>query len=111
MIEKNKIIALTDNNHKFLKFIKRNIYLVEVELLDLLLETRRKTRVHTATTRKNDVGVELGTGINIGLVDTVEQLLSHTKSLNIHQVGLEESLRGLESLSSDLDDTSVGELL
>lgn len=88
-----------------------SVYLVEVEVLDLLLETRRKTRVHTTTTRQNNVRVELGTSINVGLIDAIKQLFGHTQSLNIHQVGLEECLWGLEPLSSYLDDTSIGELL
>jgi hypothetical protein len=38
----------------------------------------------------------------------VEKQLSHTGLININQVGLEEALGGLESLTADTNDTAVG---
>ena len=67
-------------------------------------------RARKSSNRIIDVGVELGVGISLRLADRVEQLLGHTKTINIDQVWLEEGLRGLESLTSDLDDTTVREL-
>jgi len=80
---------------------------LEVKLLELLLETRGKTREHGGTTRKNDVLIELGTKIDISLLDTVEELISHTKSINIDKVRLEEHLRGEITLLTHADDTAI----
>jgi len=82
---------------------------LEVELLDLLLQTRGKTREHGGTTRKNDVLVELGAQIDISLLDAVEELISHTKSINIDEVRLEENLGGEITLLAHADDTAVGD--
>jgi len=80
---------------------------VKVELLDLLLETRRKTREHSGTTRKNDVLIELGTKIDISLLDAVEELVSHTHGIDIDEVGLEEHLRSKVTLLTKADNTTV----
>jgi len=80
---------------------------VKVELLDLLLKTRGKTREHSSTTRKNDVLIELGTKIDISLLDAIEELVSHTHIINIDEVRLEEDLRGEVTLLAKTDDTTI----
>jgi len=80
---------------------------LKVELLDLLLKTRRKTREHGGTTRKNDVLIELGTKIDISLLDTVEELISHTHSINIDKMRLEENLRSKITFLTKTDDTAI----
>lgn len=86
------------------------MYLIKVELSNLLLQTGWETGVHAATTRQHNVSVQEGTGVQVSLVDTIEQLLVDTSTLNINEVGLEEGLRGLEPLTSDLDHTAIREL-
>jgi hypothetical protein len=79
----------------------------EVELLDFLLKARGETRVHGGSSGEDDVLVELGPDINIGRLDGVVKLLSHTDRLNINQLWLEEGLCRLEPLRADLDDTAI----
>lgn len=49
-------------------------------------------------------------GVDIGRLDGVEEELSHSDTLHVDEVGLEQSLRGLESLSSHLDHTTIWQL-
>jgi len=80
---------------------------LEVELLDLLLETRGQTREHGGTTREHDVLIELRAKIDISLLDAVKELISHTHSINIDEVRLEEDLRGEVTLLTHADDTAI----
>jgi len=82
--------------------------LLEVQVLDLLLQSRGKSGIHSGSSRKDNVVVEFGSGINIGLVDAIEQLLGHSHSFNVQKMGFEENLGSLKSLSSNSDDSSVG---
>merc|ERR1719454_1780354 len=64
------------------------------------------------TTREDNVGIEVGSNINIAIIDRLDAELSKTKSL-ITLLGksrLEDELGGLESGSVDLNDLSIGEL-
>jgi len=92
------------------EFLPALEHTVKVELTDFLLKTRGKTGEHGGTTRKNDVLIELGTKIDISLLDTVKELISHTHSINIDEVGLEEHLRGEVTLLTKTDDTTVRDL-
>jgi hypothetical protein len=84
---------------------------VQIQLTDITLEAAGETGVHRASTRQDDVVVELGTHINVGLVDDIEEELGNTATISgIDQTGSEESLGGLISLGTDLDDTTIGEL-
>jgi len=84
-------------------------HLLEVQFSDVLLETAGKARVHRATTRKNDVLVELGTSIDIGGLDGIEELVSNTSNFETDESWVEESFGGFETFSSDLDDTTIRE--
>ncbi len=44
------------------------------------------------------------------LVDAIEELISHTTSVNINEIGLEECLWSLETLTAYLDYSTVWEL-
>jgi hypothetical protein len=77
-------------------------------LLEFLLQSRGQTRVHAATTTEHNSLVQTRSDIDIGALDSVEEQFSHTGLINIHQMGLEETLGGLESLTADTDDTAVG---
>jgi hypothetical protein len=55
------------------------------------------------------VVVELGTGVDIGLVDAVEHELADTDALLVDQGGVEHALGSLESLGTDADDATVGQ--
>jgi hypothetical protein len=81
--------------------------LVKVEFTNVLLKTARKSGVHTAATRKNNVLVELGTGIHVGGLDGVEKLVSDTSDFKTDERGVEQSLRSLKTFSSDLNHTTV----
>lgn len=49
-------------------------------------------------------------GIDVGSLDGVEEELGHAHALHVDEVRLEQSLRGLEALSSHLDHTAVWQL-
>jgi len=81
--------------------------LLQVELTDLLLETAGKTGVHAATTRKHDVLVELRAGVHISGLDGVEESVGNTRNLKADEGRIEEGLGSLETLSSDLNHTTI----
>lgn len=72
-----------------------------------IIEVRKNKRKCPRTTRQDNVLVKLGSDIEVGGLDAVEQLLGHTDRLNVDEVGLEEGLGSLESLRADLDHTAV----
>lgn len=49
-------------------------------------------------------------GVYISCLDGVEEELSNSNTLNIDEVGLEQSLRSLKALSSHLDHTTIWQL-
>ncbi len=49
--------------------------------LNVLLESRRKTRIHGRSSRKHNVLVKLGTKINVGTLNRLEQQIGHSTSL------------------------------
>lgn len=54
--------------------------------------------------------VELGTNVNGGTLDSVEQHLCHAGLLDIHEMRLEHAFGGFEAFGADFDRTAVGEL-
>ena len=52
--------------------------LVKVHVADVLLKTRGQARVHTSTTRKNNVVVEFAADVDVSLLDALEQLVGHS---------------------------------
>lgn len=84
--------------------------LLEVERANVVLDTTGETRVHGGSSGEHNVLVEGLAEIDISGLDGVEKLLRETGKLNSDSAGLEEGLRGLEALSSDLDDTTIREL-
>ena len=79
------------------------------QLLQLLLQSRRQTRVHAATTAQHDSLVQTGAHIDIGALDGVEEQFGDTGLVDVDQMRLEETLGGLEALATDADDATVGE--
>ena len=49
-------------------------------------------------------------GVYISCLDGVEEEFSHSDTLHVDEVGLEQSLRGLKPLSSHLDHTAIWQL-
>ena len=58
----------------------------------------------------NGIRANLGTGIDISGLDAVEEHLGHTVTFDVNKSWLEESLGGLETLATDLDDAAIGKL-
>ena len=54
--------------------------------------------------------VELGPGVDIGGLDRVEKKLGHTHTFNIDEMGLEEDLWCFETLSTQLDNSTIWKL-
>ena len=79
------------------------------QLLELLLQPRRQTGVHAASTREHDGLVERGSDVDVGRLDRVEQELGDAGLLAVDEVGLEEALGRLEPLAADPDHPPVGE--
>ena len=49
-------------------------------------------------------------GVYVGCLDGIEEEFSHSDALHVDEVGLEQSLRGLKTLSAHLDHTTVWQL-
>lgn len=84
--------------------------LVEVELTNFLFETGGETRVHSRSTRQDDVLVELGTSINVSGLNGVEQWLGHARGVDVNETRVEQSFRSNITLTTNLDNTTVGQL-
>ena len=80
------------------------------ERRDLLRHTLRDSGEHGGTTRKDDVGVQVLTDIDVALHDGLEGRVGDAVHLESGQVGLEEDLRTAEAFVSDDDDVTVGKL-
>ena len=81
----------------------------EPQLLQLLLQTGGKTRVHAAAARQNNGLEERGPDVDVGRLDRVEQKLAQAGLLAVDEVRLEEALRRFEAFASDANDATVGE--
>jgi len=78
---------------------------------DLLLHTVSDSGVHGGASRKDSVGVQIFTDIDITLHDAVVGGLVDSTGLHTKEGWLEEGLGASEPLVSDGDDLSVGELV
>ena len=81
-------------------------------LLDLVIESGIDTLIKSGTTGKDDVGVKVGSNIDITVVDRLDGELGKTESLItlLGESRLEDELGGLESRSVDLDNLTIGKL-
>lgn len=78
---------------------------------DLLLHTVGQTRVHSSTTRHDNVAVQVLANVDIALDDRGEGGSVDTARLETQDGGLEESLGGAEALVANGDDLTVGKLV
>merc|ERR550519_1566217 len=78
---------------------------------DLDLHTIGDTGVHGGASRKDGVGVEIFTDINVALHDGVEGSLVNTDDLHTQKRWLEDGLWAAETLVANGDDLSVGQLV
>lgn len=81
------------------------------EVGDLLLETLTNVGEHGGTTGEDDVGEEILTDIDIGLLDGVVGGGVDATEFLAHDAGLEEDFGDTESLVSDGDDGAIGHLV
>ena len=81
------------------------------ESSEFLGHTFTNTLEHSGTTGENDVSVEILTDIDITLHDGLEGGIVDTRSLLSDEVGLEEDLRTTETLVTNSDDVTIGELV
>jgi len=78
---------------------------------DFLLHSVSNTRVHGGTTRQDGVGVQVLTDIDVALHDGVVNGLVDTARFHTQEGRLEESLRATETLVTDGDDLTVGQVI
>lgn len=78
---------------------------------DFLLHAVSNTREHGGTTGQDGVGVQILTDIDIALHDGVVGGLMDTSRLHTQEGWLEEGLWAPETLVTDGDDLSVGQLV
>jgi len=78
---------------------------------DLLLHPVGDSGVHGRASRKDGVGVEIFTDVDVALHDAVVGRLVDTARFHAKEGWLEESLGASEPLVSDGDDLTVGELV
>merc|ERR1719245_216903 len=78
---------------------------------DLLLHTVSNTRVHGGATRHDGVGVQVLPDVNIALHDGVVGGLMDTAGFHSQERGLEEGLRGTESLIANGDNLAIRKLI
>merc|ERR1712179_429997 len=78
---------------------------------DLLLHTIGDTGVHGGASREDGVGVEILTDIDVALHDGVEGSLMNADNLHTQEGWLEDGLGAAETLVTDGDDLSVGQLV
>jgi len=81
------------------------------ERSDLLLHAIGDSRVHRGAAGENGVSVEILTDIDIALHDAVVRGLMDASRLHTQEGRLEESLRATETLVSDGDNLTVGQLV
>mmetsp|Transcript_24453 Transcript_24453/g.57797 ORF Transcript_24453/g.57797 Transcript_24453/m.57797 type:complete len:407 (+) Transcript_24453:178-1398(+) len=72
-----------------------------------LRHTLTDSREHGGTSRKNNVGIQVLSDINITLHDGLESAVSNTIHFKTSQVGLEQNLRTSESLVSNNNDVTI----
>jgi len=80
---------------------------------ELLLESIGETGIESGTTGEDDVGVEVRSNIEIALLDGLVGELMHTLVFGtlLHNIGAEETLRGHEPGSVDLNDRAIRKLV
>jgi len=78
---------------------------------EFLGQSLGNTGVHGGTARKDDVGVEILSDIDITLHDGLEGTVVDTRSFLADERRLEENFGASESLVTDDDDVTVGELV
>jgi len=78
---------------------------------DLLLHSVGDSRVHGGTAGKDGVGVEILTNVDVAFHDAVVRRLVDTARFHAKEGWLEEGLGATESLVSNGDDLSVGQLV
>jgi len=78
---------------------------------DLLLHTVSNTWVHCGATRHDGVGVQILTDVDVALHDGVVGGLVDTSRFHTQEGWLEQSLWAPESLVSDGDDLTIGQLV
>jgi len=88
-----------------------NLHRLRSKSLDLLLHSVVNSLEHGSTSRKDDISIQILTDIHIALHDGVISGLVDTRELATDQVGLEENFRASESLVSDGDHLSIGQLI
>lgn len=82
-----------------------------VELANVLLEARGQTGVHGGTTREHNVVVKGLTKIHVSTVDAVEEGLRDAHAVTINEAGGEEALGGEETLTTEMDHTTIREFV
>ncbi len=102
------------SNHGVLSLGRRNdldLHGGRGQVDELLLETISNTREHGCSSRKNDVPIQVLADVNVALHDGVVGGFVEASRLPTQEGGLEESLRGSETLVSDGDDLTVRQLV
>lgn len=80
-------------------------------LLDFVVKSGINAFVKGGTSGKDNIGVKVGSNIDIAVVDRLDGELVETESLItlLGESRLEDKLRGLESRSIDVDNLTIGE--
>merc|ERR1719369_2176573 len=79
--------------------------------IDLLLHTIGDTGVHGGATGEDSVGVQVLAEINVRLHDGVEASFVNANDLHAEEGGAEHGLRAAETLVTDSDDLTIGQLV
>ena len=80
---------------------------LQMQLLELPLQSGGQARVHGGAPRQHDVLVQLGPDVDVAALDGVEQQLGNALALHIDEVGLEKSLWGLKPLPTNLSNNQI----
>ena len=78
------------------------------QLLQFLLQPRRKTGIHATTPAEDNRLIQTRSHIDIRALDGIEQQLGDTGLIDINEMRLEETLGSLEALRADADNAAVG---
>lgn len=57
---------------------------LKIQLFDFTLQATRQTRVHSRTTRQNDVLVKVGPRVDVRRLDRVEQKFRYSDAFNVN---------------------------
>ena len=83
--------------------------LCKPQLLELLLQATWQARIHATATTENDGLVQTAPDVYIRRLNGVKQEFGNTRLLNIDEVRLEKTLRRLEALAANTNDTAIGQ--